>query len=435
MLHALRHVVAVTAITLVALFVHGIALPAQKADDARIQELRQQLKDKEAEIAKHRETIEWYRDLLRKAETPLPKPVTDEDRLKHKQELWVELLLAGGSLSHVGLISAWRNSPEEDARRRASDDAQNEKSFFEPRLEAAVGEAVHLMEEWHLIEQELAAAEGRPSVFQTQQLNSGSPLASQQRQVGVVSVLTAMDDPISVLSSNDLLPPRGPIAARDLWASLAAPFASLQAPRSSSALPLPSAKVFFTSLGRSSGEAVRMTVVNDGAMPIRIRGDAFALVPLANVTPKDVEREMKKLAGRNQVTVNIEAFCLDFHKPPPTAGMVMGLADYSVQAQMGPIHQMVRAVRRLHKRGALGADSSAKSRAQTMLQWAIWTREQQFDEAGFSRAFVEHAKKNIAAAGRKWTRDLEQAVTALTPQRWADIQMLLREAATTEAAR
>ena len=59
-------------------------------------------------------------------------------------------------------------------------------------------------------------------------------------------------------------------------------------------------------------------------------------------------------------------------------------------------------------------------------QWAIWTREQGFDQRGYTRAFVEHSRKNIVSAGRRWTSDIERAIAALTPARWAAIQQVLR---------
>jgi hypothetical protein len=192
----------------------------------------------------------------------------------------------------------------------------------------------------------------------------------------------------------------------------------------------PGVKLFFTSLGRSSGESVRMTVVNDGNVPARIALGAVVLEPVEKWTERDVQRELKKLSGRSQVTVNVEAYCLDFGKPPPAAGMVMRLADASKQAKVAPLARIGEAARRLYEKGALNREADSKKYVQNVLQWVIWTQEQRFDEQGFRRAFVEHAQKNIAGAGRKWTRELEQAVTAMTPQRWADIQAILREAGT-----
>lgn len=435
MRHALRHVLVVLAVALVVFVDAGLGR-AQKRDEARIEELRQLLKDKEAEIAKNSERLDVYRNLHKLAAVPQrPSGVTDADRLKYAQNVWLEVLLTFGSPTFGGLAASGVDTPEEEVRQA---EARRQRFIQQSvwMLEEPTVEALKATEEWHLINQELAIAEGRGSPLQTPTVNAAAVNGGRQRQVGVVtSVLSDLDDPVTVLSSHDPPAPRGPFVTRDRWASLAAPFQLREAPRSSSALPLPSAKVFFTSLGRSSGEAVRMTVINDGDLPIRLRGDAFALVPLDHLTPRDVQREMQKLAGRKQVTVNIEAYCLDFRKPPPSADMVMGLADPGVQTSMAPIQDMVRALRRLHQRGALQGSSDVKSRAQTLMQWAIWTRDQRFDEAGFSRAFVEHAKQNIAAAGRKWTRELEQAVTAQTPRRWTDIQTLLREAASLEAAR
>ncbi len=58
----------------------------------------------------------------------------------------------------------------------------------------------------------------------------------------------------------------------------------------------------------------------------------------------------------------------------------------------------------------------------------FWTREQGFDEAAFSRAFVDHSRKNIVAGGHRWTRELQQAVEAIAPGRWRDVQAVLAQA-------
>ncbi len=191
----------------------------------------------------------------------------------------------------------------------------------------------------------------------------------------------------------------------------------------------PGVKLFFTSLGRSSGESIRMTIVNDGNVPVRIALGALAVEPVEKLSERDVQRALGRLAGRSQATVTVEAYCLNFRKPPPLAGMVMRLADARTQARMPAIARIGEATRRLQARGALEQEGDPRAYAQQLLQWVIWTHEQRFDEQGFRRAFVEHARKNVAGAGRPWSRALEDAVSARVSRRWADMQAILREAA------
>ncbi len=187
-------------------------------------------------------------------------------------------------------------------------------------------------------------------------------------------------------------------------------------------------KVFFTSLGRSSGEALRMTIVNGRGLPLKIRGHALSLKPLARLTERDVERELQKLSHLPKVTVAIDAYCQNFDKAPPTAGMVFGLADARAQAAMGPTHRVFDAVDRLVARNALRPDSDPGEYEDALVQWSIWTLEKKFDEKSYARAFVDHARKNVTSGGRRWTSEIERAVSALTPARWQAIQQVLREA-------
>jgi hypothetical protein len=197
---------------------------------------------------------------------------------------------------------------------------------------------------------------------------------------------------------------------------------------SPSAAQAPLGKVFFTSLGESAGEAFRMVLVNDGP-PIELSNEPFVLEPLARVSARDVDREMRKLTSARRTTATVLGYCLEFTKQSPPPGMIFRIANEPAQRKFAAARPVVQASRTLHDAGTLTAGKTDAYLNQAR-QWSIWTLEQRFDERGFRRAFVEHAKKNIAGAGRKWTRELEEAVTAQTPQRWADIQAILREAET-----
>ncbi|HUF46747.1 MAG TPA: hypothetical protein VMM93_02965 [Vicinamibacterales bacterium] len=192
--------------------------------------------------------------------------------------------------------------------------------------------------------------------------------------------------------------------------------------------PAPGLKIFFTSLGRSSGEALTMTAVNESRLPILVHAHALALRPLARLTARDVRQELSKLSGLPQVTVNIDAYCLNMKKLPPREGMVFGLADARTQSSMGPVHRIFEATERLLQKNAFTPDTRPLDYRHAVVQWAIWTVEQKFDERSYTRAFVEHSRKNVTDAGHAWTRELEQTIQSLAPGRWAAIQLVLHEA-------
>jgi hypothetical protein len=192
----------------------------------------------------------------------------------------------------------------------------------------------------------------------------------------------------------------------------------------------PQIKIVLTSLGRSSGDAFQMTIVNEGRDPVTLRSDAFVLEPVGNVTTEAIERELALGAGRS--TTTIKAYCLEFLKQPPVQGMIFRLAPVDVQrrfAGVGPIFKASHALREAGRlRPGAGDPRDAESYVDDVRQWAIWTREQGFDERSYTRAFVEHARKNVEGAGTRWTRELEQAFGRLAPGQWQAVQLVLSEA-------
>lgn len=188
----------------------------------------------------------------------------------------------------------------------------------------------------------------------------------------------------------------------------------------------PTVKAIFVANGRSSGPAFRMTMVYDGPGPSELYDPGFVLEPVQNVTAAQVEQELAGLKGR-RVTATIDAYCLQMQKPPPSAGMVYRLARNPVQEQNGHLAPIMIASKLLQTQGQLHPDSDPANYFHSIRQWALWTHEQKFkDEAAFADAFVEHSRKNLAGTGRQWTRELEQSVRRLLPNRWRDITEVMR---------
>ncbi len=195
----------------------------------------------------------------------------------------------------------------------------------------------------------------------------------------------------------------------------------------------PPIKIILTSLGRSSGDAFQMTVLNEGLAPVRLTGDAFVLEPVAGVTQSNIDRDLALSRGAGRATATLKAYCLELLKQPPTVGTVFRLAPEGVQRRFGNVGRILEATRTLRDAGKLrpGADdpSDPASYFDDIRQWAIWTQEQGFDERGYARAFSDHSRKNVEAAGHKWTPELEKAFTGLAAGRWQAVQAVLREAA------
>jgi hypothetical protein len=184
---------------------------------------------------------------------------------------------------------------------------------------------------------------------------------------------------------------------------------------------------FFTSTGVSAGEAFRMVLVNESGEPIELSNDPFVLEPLARLSQKEIDRELQRLGAAKRLTVTALGYCLEFAKLAPPAGMVFRVASLPVQQKFAAARPVMQASQTLLDAGQLTGGTGG-SYLHQVRQWAIWTLEQRFDEAGFVRAFLEHARKNLESSGRRLTRELEAAVRQALPARWQDVQQVLNAA-------
>jgi hypothetical protein len=190
----------------------------------------------------------------------------------------------------------------------------------------------------------------------------------------------------------------------------------------------PTVKAIFVATGRSSGAAFHMTLAYDGAEPLELVDPGFVLEAVQGATAAQAEREIANLKGR-RVTATIDAYCLQMQKPPPAAGMVYRLARNPVQERNPHLAPIMIASKVLQDAQQLHPDTDPAQYFHTIRQWAFWAHEQQWKtEAEFADAFIEHSKKNVATAGRQWTRELEQNVRRRLPNRWRDISEVMKVA-------
>lgn len=187
-------------------------------------------------------------------------------------------------------------------------------------------------------------------------------------------------------------------------------------------------QLLFRSLGGSAGEILEMQVFKNGPGPVRLEGLEVVLEPLKENATRQITNELQKRAAKAVQTIRLNGYCLEFLKAPPSPGTMFRIAPQAIQQQFAPMRKIMSATRRVHNAGHLNPDSNPTSYFHSIRQWAIWTTEQRLDQDGFKRRFIEHTRKNVLAAGRPWSKDLEGLVEKTVPNRWNDIGKVLNAA-------
>jgi hypothetical protein len=282
----------------------------------------------------------------------------------------------------------------------------------------------------------------------TAALNNASSEPRVQSILGFVEEALVLSDAAptwrSILTASTMTRP-GPLS----WSSIALSAFGVKLPSASLAMRRPTAlswaarsrgqasvpppaspgfKAFFTSLGVTSGEAFRMVVVNEGGSSVQLSAEGFVLEPLALLSQKEVDRELERFKTQKRTTATVLGYCLEFEKLGPPAGMVFRIASLPVQQKFAATRPVLRASRTLLDSGKL-IGGNGEPYLHQVRQWAIWTHQQKFDESGFTRAFLDHSRKNLESAGRRLTRELEAQLRQLLPARWQDVRQVLDLAA------
>jgi hypothetical protein len=192
----------------------------------------------------------------------------------------------------------------------------------------------------------------------------------------------------------------------------------------------PTVEAYLIALGNSTGAAVQFFAVNRSGQAIQLPATMLVLEPV-RITPgaqtriTQVVQGLVDAGGRPEI---VDAYCLEFLRKPPAAGTVLRIAAPALQQQYARHAKLLDAALRLKDLGKLAPDSDPADYFHAIRQWAVWTLEERFDARRFADAFIEVTKRNYQAAGTPWTAEVERAFRALTPNRWTDVQAVLKEA-------
>jgi hypothetical protein len=192
---------------------------------------------------------------------------------------------------------------------------------------------------------------------------------------------------------------------------------------------LPPVETYVLATGGSTGPVAQMFAINRGDVPLRFAPQAVVLEPVT-MTPAIQVRVTALLqqyvAAGGEVQV-LNAYCLEFLRKPPAAGTLMRIASADVAAPYAQYSNILDAAERIRDGVGLHPDSDPAEYFHAIRQWSIWTVAERFDPAQFADAFVATTRRTLEAAGEAWTAELEQAVRDLAPNRWTDVQAVLRE--------
>lgn len=134
------------------------------------------------------------------------------------------------------------------------------------------------------------------------------------------------------------------------------------------------------------------------------------------------------VSGKNILSKQLTAYCLDMAKLPPEPGQLYRLAPAAVQQKYKPIRAVLQAGSQLAAAGKFHSDSDPAAYADFIRQHALWAQLENWTEQKFTQVFLERTMKNAEHLNVRWTKEMTDALQAAAPGRWRDITMVLDEA-------
>jgi len=152
------------------------------------------------------------------------------------------------------------------------------------------------------------------------------------------------------------------------------------------------------------------------------------LEPAAKKDPKaKAAGQMGGQAG-NMLKQQVTAFCLQYAKLPPEAGMLYKIAEPALQQKFRPEAKVLQAGYELGADGELNPDSDPKAYIDAIRQYAVWAEQEGWDEQQFTEHWIERTKKNAQAMNIAWNKQMDDALRAAAPNRWRDITKVREKA-------
>jgi hypothetical protein len=182
--------------------------------------------------------------------------------------------------------------------------------------------------------------------------------------------------------------------------------------------------------GNSTGEAFTL-IVNDPSG--RIKTIPIPSGTSLEPTGRKLSKPLPADAPGTKQPVN--GYCLQFHKEPPASGMLYRIAGPDKQRANEPVRYILAAVDYLKARNQLHPDIELPEYLDAARQYAIWSKQESWDQKLFTENWIERTRKNAQNLKVKWSKDMEKTLREAAPGRWRDISQSLEVAANAERAR
>jgi len=172
--------------------------------------------------------------------------------------------------------------------------------------------------------------------------------------------------------------------------------------------------------GQSSGDALMVQIngpLSNGGRVLASDGLVLEATTQMVGMPK---------ASATAMASGLQGFCAEFTKEPPPPGTVYKVAEGRQQQRLKPMRRIIRAANQLAMASQLHPDSSVAGYLTSIKQYALWTRLEGWNRDAFFKSFLERTKKNALALKQPWTDAIEAQVKKLMPNRWDDIQTVLK---------
>lgn len=177
--------------------------------------------------------------------------------------------------------------------------------------------------------------------------------------------------------------------------------------------------------GGSTGKTLSLQILNLSGKAVRLKSLPFAVEPIKQQAQQRVQQAFNRLAKAAPVRLELSAYCVELLKAPPRPNTILRLAPKAVQQKFAPMSKVLQSAYRVQHSGLLRPDSNPAAYTDSIKQWAVWSVEQKFNQTRFTDAFVTHTRKNIESAGQQWTRQAEEVIRKVSPNRWQDIVKVL----------
>lgn len=177
--------------------------------------------------------------------------------------------------------------------------------------------------------------------------------------------------------------------------------------------------------GGSTGKTLALQILNLSGKPARLSSLPFAVEPIKQQAQQRVQQAFSRLAKAAPVRLDLSGYCVELLKAPPRPNTILRLAPRAVQQKFAPMGKVLQSAYRVRHAGLLRPDSNPAAYGDSIKQWAVWAVEQRFNEARFTDAFAAHTKKNVEAAGQQWSKQAEDVIRKVSPNRWQDIVRVL----------